>query len=592
MEVVLDESGFGMKVYLGGKWFWDESGFGWKFLGWEATVSFQLIPKSSRHTHDLPRIMRQQFDGWKRVYPLTSLPHKYQDSCSRSTKDVANDIAQETLNILVLRLSHAKAADWDKNERHSCVCLGHRPHFITPLASPFDGHHNQPTSPRRHERWVLHAVVRIGAIGQRMSSSKKSQKKRLATRWDIVFTSVGLISRQRSMRFFYVGRQDFYNPEARALVDHPSKESEEHGETRSGEFEEIRSDDIDFRIQASPHSTVQKEGRCSQRNSQETDPPVWNTPESRVVDGRFEQEPTIQSVQRSVEGIDPQHGKHRVLRAVRDHFWSTMPRLLPVLGNGIVHCACGKCLQPPERNRQLNNDRHDVLSIPNDVIEKNPSHGARHGLTERQRICYKAHNMLRKARQKKCNTMLERFQKHSLYRDSLTQIGWVEKNIIFSYDQIAKEDRTYNATRGERSRKKLVETRIERRGCKMEHWIREMTAKKQRKLVTGGTRSVQQLQDAETQQYIHNNKSDEGPNQQVDGHEENSYRLDSSTRWRYYVPATRNSSSSSSWWQPSDSWWAAWNWASLSWSEQCFFSFQMGDFRLQEKHFPSHRREV
>ena len=46
---------------------------------------------------------------------------------------------------------------------------------------------------------------------------------------------------------------------------------------------------------------------------------------------------------------------------------------------GIVYCACGKCLQLSERNRQLNKDRYDVLSIPNYVIKKNPSHGARHG---------------------------------------------------------------------------------------------------------------------------------------------------------------------------------------------------------------------
>ena len=42
---------------------------------------------------------------------------------------------------------------------------------------------------------------------------------------------------------------------------------------------------------------------------------------------------------------------------------------------GIVNCARGKCLQPSERNRQLNKDRYDVLSIPSHVIKKNPSHG-------------------------------------------------------------------------------------------------------------------------------------------------------------------------------------------------------------------------
>ena len=70
------------------------------------------------------------------------------------------------------------------------------------------------------------------------------------------------------------GRQDRSNLEARTSVDHQCKESEEYGETRSEEFEETRSGNIGFRIQGLPHSTVQKRRRCSQRNSQETDPPI------------------------------------------------------------------------------------------------------------------------------------------------------------------------------------------------------------------------------------------------------------------------------------------------------------------------------
>ena len=50
---------------------------------------------------------------------------------------------------------------------------------------------------------------------------------------------------------------------------------------------------------------------------------------------------------------------------------------------GIVHCTCGKWLQPSERNRQLYKERYDLLSISNYAMRKNPSHGARHGPTEK-----------------------------------------------------------------------------------------------------------------------------------------------------------------------------------------------------------------
>ena len=57
----------------------------------------------------------------------------------------------------------------------------------------------------------------------------------------------------------HCGRQDTTNFEARASVDHQSKESEEYGETRGEEFGETRGGHIDFRIQGLPHSSVQKQ---------------------------------------------------------------------------------------------------------------------------------------------------------------------------------------------------------------------------------------------------------------------------------------------------------------------------------------------
>ena len=76
------------------------------------------------------------------------------------------------------------------------------------------------------------------------------------------------------------------------------------------------------------------------------------------------------------------------------------------------------------------------------------------------------------------------------------------------------------------------------------------------------------------------------PNQQPEGHEEYSYRLDSSG-WKYHVPATMHSSSSpSSWWPPSDSLWSTWNWDSSSWSEQFFF-FLIFEKKFPVKHFAS-----
>ena len=58
---------------------------------------------------------------------------------------------------------------------------------------------------------------------------------------------------------------------------------------------------------------------------------------------------------------------------------------LKYLNEGIVYCTCGTCTKYLVKSRKLNKDSVDVLSIPNYVLKKGPSRGARHGPTERQR---------------------------------------------------------------------------------------------------------------------------------------------------------------------------------------------------------------
>ena len=96
------------------------------------------------------------------------------------------------------------------------------------------------------------------------------------------------------------GRQDLSNLEARTSTE-PSKQTKRvvmRNPLRRVGLQNTRSTPLNR----------PRERRCSQGDSQETDPPVRNTPEPRVIDGRLEQDPKIQCVQQRVEGIDQQHG--------------------------------------------------------------------------------------------------------------------------------------------------------------------------------------------------------------------------------------------------------------------------------------------
>ena len=70
-------------------------------------------------------------------------------------------------------------------------------------------------------------------------------------------------------------------------------------------------------------------------------------------------------------------------------------------GIGIVYCSRGRCLKPSQSTKKLDKKNCDALPIPGYVIRKNLTHGVQHGASERQRMYFKAKEMLQKARQPK-----------------------------------------------------------------------------------------------------------------------------------------------------------------------------------------------
>ena len=116
-----------------------------------------------------------------------------------------------------------------------------------------------------------------------------------------------------------------------------------------------------------------------------------------------------------------------------------------------MYCTCGTCLCLPDKTRKLNKDRFDTLSIPNCVIKNCPTHGARHGNTEEQRIYHVAHNAYKRCLKKKYDGILDRFLNSPRYRASQTEQGWTEE-LCAKYDALAQEDHSYTYTAWEHRR--------------------------------------------------------------------------------------------------------------------------------------------
>ena len=212
------------------------------------------------------------------------------------------------------------------------------------------------------------------------------------------------------------------------------------------------------------------------------------------------------------------------------------------------------------------------MSIPGYFIKKNNKRGARHGPSERQRMYYKAQEMLHKAGQKKHgghSSFLARWHNEYSYRDSLTRIGWTEQDIML-FDRITWENHSYVATRAERIRNS-------------EHWILKLNQDgaqqplNQRPDFAQTKRECKRLHDeymARTpQEYRTSPRSQQvrrREEQAFEGIEEYDYAVDPRTGCRFFRPAQGNLSLSSP--SSSSTTWDRNNLTTRSWNSLAFFT--------------------
>ena len=106
-------------------------------------------------------------------------------------------------------------------------------------------------------------------------------------------------------------------------------------------------------------------------------------------------------------------------------------------------------MKSSQRPTEFEQNNCDVTSIFGYVVKKNSSRDAKHGPSETHRMYYQAKQMHKTARQQKHGshpTTLSRWYASESYRDSLSAIGWKEKDIILK-NRIALEKHFYVATR-------------------------------------------------------------------------------------------------------------------------------------------------
>ena len=171
--------------------------------------------------------------------------------------------------------------------------------------------------------------------------------------------------------------------------------------------------------------------------------------------------------------------------------------------------------------------------LRNYVIKKGPSHGARHGNTEREIIYHAANVSSKKAKKKEYKSILDRYLHSPRYRQSQIDIGLTEEHYA-RLDAIAAEDHSCVAPAVERTRRENT-------------WVLVLNS-------SGPNGTMNQHEDYHEAIEIRLHPSEQvrqRPGQPFAWHDEGSERVDPKTGWRWYTSNPSASSSSSSGWQPS-----------------------------------------
>ena len=116
---------------------------------------------------------------------------------------------------------------------------------------------------------------------------------------------------------------------------------------------------------------------------------------------------------------------------------------------GIVYCTCGQFLIDSESRRKFYKLRLDAHFIPNYVIKKGRSHGARHGKTEEQKEYHIAWNACKRcckrvdSQGEHFKGIYDRFLRGQVHRESQLAIDWTEQKCR-EMDEQAKQNHTYH----------------------------------------------------------------------------------------------------------------------------------------------------
>ena len=206
---------------------------------------------------------------------------------------------------------------------------------------------------------------------------------------------------------------------------------------------EIIEEDIDFKIQGLPHSTVKQLHSASVR---ELIQKIENHPHRHALERDLQQSQSFNPFSPESKQMIHEVGNIELCELLDTEPKTQCKVCLSYWDIGIVYCTCGHFLRKgTEENKKFVQYTMDLLSIPDYYIKKGRPHGHRYGKKPGDKEYYIAHQLKKKCKKKNFLGIHDRFIRDEKFRKNMFDNGRTEE-ICRQMDDLADEDHTHHLT--------------------------------------------------------------------------------------------------------------------------------------------------
>ena len=278
---------------------------------------------------------------------------------------------------------------------------------------------------------------------------------------------------------------------------------------------------IDFRIPGLPHSVVKQAENSRVR---ELVKKIENHPHRHSLQRDLRQNEAYNPFRTMTKQMIQDVGNVELFELLETDPKTQCKESLSYWSEGIVYCTCGHLLKEILANRGFIEFSLDLLPIPEYVIKKGRLHGHRYGKTPEKKEYHLVHNLKKRCIKRRFTGIQDRFLRDPDFRKSLLEHDR-DEDVCLKWDDLAEQDFTHRMTESEYFR------------YKQNWWISLNKSGDQ-----GPLRKRSDFnQSLSTLNRLHR--------------ESGGQQLRPMPYWKYQERPS--SSSSSTWWQWSESWWSS-----------------------------------